>query len=115
MATKPTREQERAADLLAQALLTITEAARLDGRGGLGEGALREIAERLARASSTFDLDVIVNRALEARGRAIGLRSGCSDLLGLFEDQVRPFDLLLKSDDEFKEFIARLEEELGDV
>jgi hypothetical protein len=115
MATKPTREQEHAGDLLAQTLLNIAEAARLDGRGNLTEGILREIADRLARASSTFDLDVIVNRALESRGRSLGLRSGCSDLLGLFEDEVRPFDLLLKSDDEFKALIARLEEELGDV
>jgi hypothetical protein len=115
MATKPTREQERAADLLAQTLLTIAEAARLDSRGSLDERILGEIAERLVRASSAFDVNVITNRALEVRGRSLGLRSGCSDLLGLFEDEVRPFDLLLKSDDQFKALIARLEEELGDV
>ena len=70
MATKPTRLQQQACDKRAQALLLITEAARLDG-GKLEKDDLRLIAYRLARASSAFTLDEIVVRALEQRGRQV--------------------------------------------
>ena len=85
MATKPTRQQDQACDKLAQALLLIAEAARLDGRASLGRAELAEVARRVARASTAFDLDAIVARALEARGRALGLRSGTAELLTLVE------------------------------
>src|SRR4051794_32075061 len=73
MATKPTRPQQQAGDHLAEALVLITGAARLDGRGTLDRGGLAEIAGRLARVSSAIGLDEIVARALERRGKALGL------------------------------------------
>ena len=74
MATKPTRQQQQACDQFAEALVLITEGARLDGKGTLDPGDLAEIAGRLAKASS-FPLDEIVSRALERRGRQGGSRA----------------------------------------
>ena len=62
MATKPTRQQERACDKLAEALLLIAEAARLNGPGPFDRVEMGEVARRLARASTAFDLDAIVAR-----------------------------------------------------
>ena len=115
MATKPTREQDRSCDMLADALLSIAAAARLDGRARLDSATFAEIAARVVRASSTFDLDAIVARALEARGRALGLRAGTAELLTLLDGGVRPLDSILLDDDEFRALVARIEEELGDV
>jgi hypothetical protein len=115
MATKPTRLQERACDLLAEALLVVADAARLDGKGSLDSRGYAELAGLAARASSAFDLETIVPRALEARGRALGLRSGTAELLTLFDSDRRPLDLLLLADEEFRELVARLDEELGEV
>ena len=64
MATKPTRLQQQACDHLAEALYTITEAFRLDGRGKLDPGDLDELARLLGKVSSAFPLDQIVVRAL---------------------------------------------------
>lgn len=114
MATKPTRLQDRACDLLAEALLAIADAARVDGRGTLDPSAFAELADRAARASSAFGLDTIVSRALEGRGRALGLRSGTAELVTLLDPDRRPLDLLLLDDDAFRELVARLDEELGD-
>ena len=44
MSTKPTRQQDQACQKLAQALLLIAEAARLDGRDSLGGGRWLEVA-----------------------------------------------------------------------
>jgi hypothetical protein len=115
MATRPTRLQERACDLLAEALLAVAEAARLDGKGSLDSRGYAELAGLTARATSAFDLEIIVARALEARGRALGLRSGTAELLTLLDSERRPLDLLLLTDDEFREQVARLDEELGEV
>jgi hypothetical protein len=52
MATKPTREQQHSCDNLAEALLLITEAARLDGRGQFGAADLGEVAHRLTKAAT---------------------------------------------------------------
>ena len=76
MATKPTRAQEQACAILADALARIAEAARLDGRAPFDAADMAELARRLARASSAFTLDAIAARALEARGRSLGLRPG---------------------------------------
>jgi hypothetical protein len=115
MATKPTREQERACDLLAGALATIAEAARLDGRAPLDPGSFATLAGLLARASSAFDLDAILARALEARGRSLGLRSGTAELVTLIDDGPKPLDLLRLDDDGFRAIVARLDAELGEV
>jgi hypothetical protein len=115
MATKPTRQQERACDLLAEALLHIAEAARLDGRNPIGPADLAELARRVAKASTAFDLDAILARALEARGQALGLRSGTAELLTLVEGEVEPLATLLLNDDDFKAIVAKAEEELGEV
>jgi hypothetical protein len=113
--TKPTRLQEQACDRLADALLLITEAARLDGKGGFGRADLEAVAQRLARASSAFDLDVIVARALEARGRALGRRAGTAELLTLLDGDVPPLAMLLLPDAEFLERVEALDRELGDL
>jgi hypothetical protein len=115
MATKPTRLQERACDLLAEALVTVADAARLDGKGSLDPSAFASIAELAARASSAFDLDTIVARALELRGKTLGLRAGTAELVTLLDPERRPLDLLLLDDDGFRELVARLDEELGEV
>jgi hypothetical protein len=114
MATKPTRLQQQACDKRAQALLLITEAARLDG-GKLEKDDLRLIADRLARASSAFTLDEIVVRALEQRGRDLGLPASTAEFLTLLESDITPLETLLLTDDEFKALAQRMEEELGDV
>lgn len=64
MATKPTKFQQQVCDHLAEALVLITEAARLDGKGTLDESDLNEVARRIAQASSAFSLEEIVARAL---------------------------------------------------
>ncbi len=111
MATKPTRLQERACDLLAEALLAIADASRLDGRGSLDPLAFGELADRAARASSAFDLR---SRPSNLRPRKVGagqsgLRSGTAELITLLDPDRRPLDLLLLNDDVFRELVARLD------
>jgi hypothetical protein len=115
MATKPTRLQEQACDLLATVIVSVSEAARLDGKGSLDGRAFASIAELSARASSAFGLDTIIARALEIRGKSLGLRAGTAELVTLLETGKRPLDLLLLDDDGFRELVARLDEELGEV
>src|SRR4051812_360171 len=115
MATHPTRRQNQAADRLAEALLAITEAARLDEASRLDAPAFADLAGRIARVSAAFPLDQIVARALERRGQALGLRSDTAELLTLLESNVRPLDLLLVDDDAFRDQVARIEQELGDL
>jgi hypothetical protein len=115
MSTKPTRQQDRACDHLAHALLLIAEAVRLDGRTPFDRVEFAEVARRAARASTAFDLDAIVARALESRGQSLGLRSGTAELLTLIEDGVEPLASLLLGDDDFKGLVARAEAELGEV
>jgi hypothetical protein len=115
LSTKPTRQQDRGCDHLAQAFLLIAEAVRLDGRTSFDQVELAEVARRIARASTAFDLDAILARALESRGQSLGLRSGTAELLTLIESDVEPLAMLLLSDDDFKELVARAEEELGEV
>jgi hypothetical protein len=115
MSTKPTRQQDRACDHLARALLLIAEAVRLDGRTSFDRVELAEVARRVARASTAFELDAILARALEARGGALGLRSGTAELLTLIEGDVEPLAALLLDDEDFKGLVARAEAELGEV
>jgi hypothetical protein len=115
VATKPTRQQQQACDQLAETLVLLTDAVRLDGRSRFGAADLAIVAERLATISSAFSLDEIVARALERRGRALGLRSGTSDLLMLMEGDVKPLHTLLLPDESLRELVAKLEEELGEV
>ncbi len=112
--TKPTRAQEQACDRLAEALVGVTESARLDGRAAFDDGDLRELARRLARASSAFGLDAIVARALERRGRALGLRAGTAELLTLLGDDAAPLGLLLLADDAFRARVDAVEQEIGE-
>ena len=114
MATKPTRWQQQACDKRAHALLLIADAARLDG-GAPGKDDLQMIADRLARASSAFTLDDVVVRALEQRGRDLGLPASTAELLTLLEGDIKPLEALLLSDDDFKALAARMEEELGGI
>ncbi|APW59492.1 hypothetical protein [Paludisphaera borealis] len=114
MATKPTRQQVEACDQFAEALVLITQAARLDGKGKLDRGDLGEIASRLAQASPAFGLDGIVARAMERRGRSLGLPSSTVELLTLVED-VKPLDALLLTDEDFRELVERVNEDLGEV
>jgi hypothetical protein len=115
MATKPTRLQQQACDRLAEALYSITEAYRLDGRGKLDADDLREITRRIAQVSSAFPPDHIVSRSLEARARALGLSSGTPDLIGLNADTIDPLQTLRLGDEKFIELVKRLEEELGGI
>jgi hypothetical protein len=115
MATHPTKGQQRACDGFAEALVLITEGARLDGKGRLERDDLLEIAGRIARASSTFTLDEIVVRALVLRGRALGLPESTGELLTLLDADIRPLEILLLSDEAFRDLVGKLEEELGEV
>lgn len=114
MATKPTRGQERACDLAAEALLKLAEAARLDGWAPFGLPEIREIGRAAAQVASAFDLGEIVGRALEARGKALGLRAGASELLVLFRDPPEPIVYLFVDNDTFRADVAKAEAELGD-
>jgi hypothetical protein len=115
MATKPTRMQQQACDHLAEALVLITGAARLDGQGKLAPDDLAVIAGRLAQVTAAFSLDDIVARALERRSKALGLPSGAAELLTLLEAEIRPLEMLRLSDDDFKALVERMQEELGEV
>ena len=114
MATKPTRQQVEARDQFAEALILITGAARLDGKGKLDRHDLGAIASLLAQASPAFGLDGIVARAVERRGRSLELPSTTVEMLTLLED-VDPLGTLLLTDDGFRELIDRVNEELGEV
>jgi hypothetical protein len=113
MATKPTRLQQKACDRLAEALRGIAEAYHLDGRGRLDAGDLREVARLIGQVSTAFSLDQIVARALEARGRSLGLTSGTADLIALNAETIDPLQTLRLGDAEFAELVKKLEEELG--
>lgn len=113
--TKPTKLQEKACDRLAEALLTVAEAARLDSHRAFALADFEEVARRLARVSSAFDLDAIVARALESRGRALGRRAGTAELLTLLEGEVTPLAALLLSDEAFHEHLDALDAQLGEV
>jgi hypothetical protein len=115
MATKPTRSQDRGCDLLADALLAVAEAARLDGRDPIDAPRWAAIARAIASASTAFGLDEVVARALEARAKALGLRSGTAELLTLVEGPISPLECLRIDDDALRAEVARAEEELGDV
>lgn len=115
MATKPTRMEERAADRLAEALCLIAEARRLDTRSRLDVAGLRDLAARLAIASSAFDTDTIIARALDLRCRALGLRADATELLTLLDSSPSPVETLLLGDDETRALVERLEQELGDL
>jgi hypothetical protein len=115
MATKPTRLQEKACDELADALHLIADAARLDGKGTFEPNDLAEVARLLNKASSAFDLDQLVARALERRVRPLGLRSGAVDLLLLMDSDVPPLEMLLLADDQIREMVEAMEAELGEV
>ena len=115
MATKPTREQVKACDQFADALLLIAAAARLDGRGRFNREDLAVVAARLAQASPAFGIDGIVAVALERRGRALGLPAGTAELLTLMESGTTPLESLLLDDDGFRALIDRLQDELGGI
>ena len=115
MATKPTKMQQKACDDLAEALVLITQAARLDGTSKLDPEGLCVIADRLASATSAFGLDEIVARALERRGRFLELPGTTAELLTLVEADVKPLEMLLLSDDEFKDLVQKIQEELGEA
>lgn len=113
--TKPSRLQEQACERLAEALRLAVEGARLDGRGMFGPADLDELVKTLARASSAFDAEQIIARALEGRGRSLGLRSGTGELLTLMDGQTRPLEMLLLADPDFRERVAAAEAELGGI
>jgi hypothetical protein len=115
MATKPTRLQQRAFDLLAEALYAIVEAFHTDGKGKLDANDLEQLARLVGQVSSAFPLDHIVARSLELRARALGLSAGTADLIGLNADTVDPLQTLRLGDVEFTELVKKLEEELGEI
>jgi hypothetical protein len=113
MATKPTRHQQLASDILAEALRSIAQAHRLDGKGRLEPEDLREIARLIGQVSSAFPLDHIIARALANRGQALGLSSSTADLIGLNAETIDPLQALGLGDAEFTELVKKLEDELG--
>jgi hypothetical protein len=113
MATLPTRRQQQASDLLAEALYRITEASRLDAKGKLDRADLAELARLIGQASSAFSLDQIVTRALELKAKGCGIAQIEIDMITLMDVEVTPINMLLLNDDEFKDLVARMEDELG--
>ncbi len=114
MATRPTRQQQQACEQIAEALVMVTEAGRLDGRSRLDRSALEEIARLAARASSAFGLEEIVARALEKRGRGLGMPASLAEMLSLMDSEIQPLEMLLLTDDEFRALVERMQEELGE-
>ena len=115
MATKPTRMQQQACDQLAEALVLITEAARLDGRGGLDAATLGAIVKFVGQASSAFEPAEIVTRALGRRGAKLGVPASAIELLTLMDSGLTPLEMLMLADDAFRDQIQQMEDELGDV
>jgi hypothetical protein len=115
MATKPTRLQQQACDRLAESLLLITEAIRLDSKETLGEADMDELARKIAHVSSAFSLDEIVVRALQRRAKTLALTASAADPITLSEDRVKPLHTLLLPDHEFAELVKRLDDELGEA
>jgi hypothetical protein len=115
MATNPTRQQQQACNHFAEALYLITQGARLDGRGSLDAVHLTDIAELITQASSAFNIDEIVARALEWRVTALELPRNMADLLTLLDTGIKPLEMLLIDDGEFRALVERLQEELGEV
>lgn len=115
MATKPTRSQTQARDDLAEALLLIAGAARLDGRGTLDPPRFAEVASRVARVASAYSQEEIIARAIERRALALKLPPTTSEMLTLVDSDVKPLDMLLLEDDAFRDLAAMLEDELGEV
>jgi hypothetical protein len=115
MATKPTRQQERACDLFAGSLANIAEGARLAGKGPFPASDLADLASRLARASVAFSVDELLARALEVRSRGLGLPSGTAEMLTLLDLDRNPVDLLVIDDEAFREVVRAMEQELGDA
>jgi hypothetical protein len=113
MATLPSRLQQQACDHLAEALYRITEASRLDGKGKLGRAELDELARLIAGVSSAFSLDQIVAKALERRGKALGISPDRAEMITLLDVEVKPLEMLLLSDAGFLQLVARIDEELG--
>ncbi len=111
--TKPTRAQQQARTMLAQAILGISEAARLDGTPKFNSALLREIAERAAKATSAFSLDEIVATALEMRLTAMGLPAGSVELLTLIEQSKTPVEMIHLGVEELKQLVIEAEAELG--
>ena len=112
MATKPTRQQQQARDLLAEALHGITEAYRLDGHGKLDPGDLDEM-----RDGSVGSLGVRSRsdraRSDRTEGKSPQALVSAVDLIALSADELKPLQTLLLSDSEFQELVQKLEEELG--
>jgi len=113
MATLPTRLQRQAFEHLAEALYLITQASRLDDKAKLSTAEFAELAGRICQVSSAFDLDQIVARTLERRGQALGLSPARAELITLLDAEIRPLEMVLLSDQEFQELLARTEAELG--
>lgn len=74
MATKPTREQARAFESLAESLVQVCSAARLDGGSRFGRGDLEDLVRCLSRATSAFPSDELISLALRKRCVELGLR-----------------------------------------
>ena len=115
--TKPTKAQEQARERIAQALLLASEAVRLDGVTKLDAAGWADLASRIARLSSAFTLDQILERALERRGESLKLRSGTGELLMLVEVEggIPPLQMLLLDDPSFDSRVKAAEESLGDL
>jgi hypothetical protein len=115
MATKPTKQQQQGREKLAQALVLISDAARLDGRPSLDAPSWAILAAHVARASSVFRLDEIIARSLELRALALGLSPATAEMITLVESATHPLDMMLLSDDDFRALAASMDEELGDL
>jgi len=115
MSTKPTRKESQACDQLAQAILTITQADRLDVPGKLDLGDLEIIVKHLAKICPAIGVDGIIEKAIGLRVQSLGLPSSTMDLLSLVEDDIQPLKMLLLGDEEIRGMVERANEELGDV
>ena len=115
--TKPTKAQEQSRERIAQALLLTAEAVRLDGVTKIDAAGWSDLAGRLARLSSAFSFDQILERTLERRGEALKLRGGTGELLMLVEAEegIPPLQMLLLDDESFVSRVKAAEVALGDL
>ena len=86
MSTKPTRLQQQAADHLAEALVLITDAHRLDGKGTLAPAGFDEMPDgSQAYHPDSGSMKSLCGHSSEASGPEIAL-PGAVDLIALHDD-----------------------------
>lgn len=111
--TKPTRAQQQARQMLAQALLSVSEAAKLDGTANFTASTLKEVAASLAKASSAFGVQDIAALAFELRLKSLGYTTETVEMLTLIDQKLSTIEMIYLDAERLKAIVADAEAELG--